>query len=450
MTKRDIDKNGFMTVSGCPISSFGLFDYGAGQLGLPGDPNRIVKVYRPESAVSDPAAIESFKNVPFIVDHTMLSGFEDDDSAEAPDDKGLDGVLTSNVYYDQPWMRGDLRIFSRRAQAALKAGKKDLSLGYSCDFEIKPGVFEGVPYEVVQTNMRGNHIALVDEGRVPGARVLDGLVFDHLQFDAAPSDEDNEMKTQRNKKAMDNAVQKLKELLPALEQFLSEEAEEPAHQDADPEAAMAGQEEVAGEPGAAAVAEPEASAEAGEEQEAQQSESGLPQLISEVEQLLAKLKAACSAQGEGADEEQQEGADTVEGLEGTADSDDHTSEAEDEDPPTGEGQGRASPGPAAGKHESAEDAAVRRVYADIAAKTSLYDRLSPVVGAFDHSAMDANQVRAYGVKKLGIKCKPGTEGIALDAYLSAVEKAKKDVRPAFKGGAQDSAPTSNEVESYLG
>ena len=38
-TAREIDKNGFLTIMGCPISSFGIFDYSAGQVGLDGDPN---------------------------------------------------------------------------------------------------------------------------------------------------------------------------------------------------------------------------------------------------------------------------------------------------------------------------------------------------------------------------------------------------------------------------
>jgi len=178
---RKIDANGFLLVKACPISSFGLFDYSAAQLGLPGDPNRIVKVYRPESAVSDPEAIASFQNVPFIIDHEMLSGFEDDKTASAPEDYGIDGVLTS-VSFDSPWMRGDIKVFSRQAQKALAQKKRDLSLGYSCDFKMTPGTFKGQPYEVVQTNMRGNHVALVDEGRVPGARILDGICFDSVKF----------------------------------------------------------------------------------------------------------------------------------------------------------------------------------------------------------------------------------------------------------------------------
>ena len=174
-SKRKIDENGYMTIEGCPISSYGVFQYSAGQLGLPGDPTRIVNVYRPESAVSDPEYIESLKNLPLIDEHEMLSGFDDDDDSVAPEDKGVEGIITSNAYYEAPWARGDIRIYSRNMQNQLERGKEDLSLGYSCRYTEQPGIWNGTPYEVVQDKMRGNHIALVKEGRVPGARVLDGL-----------------------------------------------------------------------------------------------------------------------------------------------------------------------------------------------------------------------------------------------------------------------------------
>ncbi|XAO36718.1 hypothetical protein WP1_079 [Pseudomonas phage WP1] len=52
--------------------------------------------------------------------------------------------------------------------------------------------------------------------------------------------------------------------------------------------------------------------------------------------------------------------------------------------------------------KNAQDAAVRGLYRDIAAKDRLYRRLSSVVGAFDHRAMDSAEVAVYGVKKLAI------------------------------------------------
>lgn len=466
-TAREIDDNGFLLVKDCPISSFGIFDYSAAQLGLPGDPNRIVKVYRPESAVNDPETIESFKNVPFIVDHEMLSGFVDDDDengTSAPEEKGIDGVLTSNVYYAAPWMRGDLKIFSRKAQRALAKRKKDLSLGYTCDFEQKPGVFDGQPYEVVQVNLRGNHIALVDEGRVPGARVLDGMCFDHLNFEVRPSDEDSQMKNgKRGTVAKDNAVEQLQALIPALQKFLQQEQQEPEHQvesNADNEGTE-GTEAGAGNEG----------------QETNEGEAGgdVNQLIAQVEAVLSQLKAKVGNGGnegngnegsEGADEserlaaereregERREGADELEGLNGKAGDAEIENTATENEGKAEENNGKASKGPSAGTPSMAGDAALRRFYADAADKSRLYNRLSPVVGAFDHARMDAREVAAYGVKKLGLKAPKGGEYIALDSYLTGVEAANKKHRTSVQGQRRstgDSAVvhSSDDMDAYL-
>jgi hypothetical protein len=124
-------------------------------------------------------------------------------------------------------------------------------------------------------------------------------------------------------------------------------------------------------------------------------------------------------------EEKPEG-DAVEGL-----NEDPNSQKINVDSETTE-QGTASPGPAAGKHTGqGSDAALRAMYADTAVKAKLYDRLSKVVGAFD-GAMDvasatAADIAAYGVKKLKLKVAKGQERVALDAYLTGVETARREV-----------------------
>jgi hypothetical protein len=146
--------------------------------------------------------------------------------------------------------------------------------------------------------------------------------------------------------------------------------------------------------------------------------------------------------------------DTIEGLEGTV------REGADEGDPAnagGEGgQGTASPGPSAGKHAGA-DAALRNFYADAARKTSLVDRLSKVVGAFD-GALDlaratASDVAAYGVTKLKLKdVKKGQEVVALDAYLSGLEAARGGAVAAptqVSTQAADSADAVSDVSAYF-
>lgn len=461
-TARSVDRNGFLEVKGCPISSFGIFDYSAAQVGLDGDPNRIVKVYRPESAINDPAAIESFKNVPFIDDHEMLSGFEGDESNTAPEDYGIDGVLTSNVYYEKPWMRGDLKVFSRKLRNAIDSGKCDLSLGYDCDFIVQSGEFNGIPYEVIQTNLRGNHIALVDVGRVAGAKVLDGRCFDHLCLSVnRPSEEDKSMpKPTMDKATRDNAVEQLKALIPALEQFLNEEGQEPIHQEgaptseqpldagnepaqAEPSAPEGGAEPAAPEGGADPAAQAAAAEEPAAEPAAPEGGDELAQLIARVKQICAKLEGAPTGDEElpGAAEDAVNGLQQNEGTQGAqADID---NEGKTEAP-------KASPGPSAGTNTMAKDQAVRDFYADSARKDAIYQRLSKVVGTFDCATMDAAAVAQYGVKKLGIKCKDGAEFDALDAYLAGRDQGMKAApAPAHTKVGDSAVADAPEIDAYL-
>lgn len=482
-TARTIDDNGFLLVKGCPLSSFGIFDYSAAQVGLDGDPNRIVKVYRPESAVNDPAAIESFKNLPFIDEHVLLHGY-DDNEGMAPEKKGVDGILTSNIYYDAPWLRGDLKVFSRKLQYAINKKKSDLSLGYGCSFTHSPGTWDGQPYEVVQENLRGNHIALVGEGRVPGARVLDGMCFDHLSFEPVKYNEEESM-ILKKKKAMDSAaVEKVKALLPqltqALSEFMSEESTEPAHQGGGEQTeetvpdASANQNEETAQGGVASGAseapveqaqvdpinsseesnaEVPAPAAEGGEGAANASEGGegggdaLSALISEVESLLAQLKSATSG-GNAADEEMSNEETAVDAVEGLQESSHPGAQVAADG--IGAEQPKASPGPSAGAHATASDSALRHFYADVAIKTGIYDRLSKIVGAFDHSAMDSAQVVAYGVKKLNLKVGDSKGIDVLSAHLEGIESAERAAaQKMINATATDSVSSVPEIDAYI-
>lgn len=484
---REIDDNGFLLVKDCPLTSFGIFEYGAGQLDLPGDPMRIVKVYRPESAVSDPEFLDSLRNIPMIDDHAMLSGFQNDDENDAPEEKGVDGILTGDVGYAKPWTRGTIKIFSRAMQQLLLRGKKDLSLGYGCRYTEKPGVWNGQPYEVVQDQLRGNHIALVGEGRVQGARVLDGLCFDHLNFEINPRKKVNQiMAHQRRGRAADSsAVAELQKLLPLLAQafgnFLNEEQAEPEHDDsaqtepdisaqsenqAEPQQEVdsaeqqpiSESEESAGEHIAAASEESEnanddESQNAAREHEAtgefqHEATSDISSMIAEVENILAKIKKAT---GQGA-------TDAVEGLQESpvqgaqvqaiSCDDDAVQTAADElenaylpaaDEQTVEISGKG------------EDAALGRFYADLARKDRTYKRISALVGAFNARGMDAAGVAAYGLKKFGLSAVKGAEQSVLDAYLNGIENGHKTAiqKPANQAMDAASKGATDAMDAYL-
>lgn len=133
-------------------------------------------VFRPEEELSDPACIESFRLVPFVNEHP--AGILGDESQPIPavpaERHGVQGTIGEQVYFDYPYLRGNFKIFSSAAMRAVDAGKIELSPGYRCRYDWTPGEWQGQPYDAVQRCIRGNHLALVDEGRTgPDVAVLD-------------------------------------------------------------------------------------------------------------------------------------------------------------------------------------------------------------------------------------------------------------------------------------
>ncbi|MBJ8796714.1 DUF2213 domain-containing protein [Citrobacter freundii] len=170
---RVVDDNGWINVEGNPISKVGVFDYLGSEIPGAPDPNKIYQVYRPAEELSRPETLESFKLIPFINNHTWL-GVE----GANPGDVGVDGIVGEKVYFDYPYLKANLRVFSDEMKQELESGRTQLSPAYKYDVEHAPGVFEGQPYQYVQRNLRcGNHLARVDEGRTgPDVAVMDQAI----------------------------------------------------------------------------------------------------------------------------------------------------------------------------------------------------------------------------------------------------------------------------------
>lgn len=176
-TARTKDLNGYIEIKDNPISKAGIFDYSGAQLGMTGDDaGRIFKVYRPAEELADQACIDSFKLLPFVDEHAMLGS--EDSGATPAERKGVQGYIGEQVRFDPPYLRGNLKIVSESMKSAIDNGKIELSPGYRCVYDLTPGTFEGQHYDAVQRRIRGNHLALVDEGRTgPDVAVLDRMTF---------------------------------------------------------------------------------------------------------------------------------------------------------------------------------------------------------------------------------------------------------------------------------
>ena len=175
MSQRDYDINGYVEIKRNPLSKVGVFPYLGSSIGAP-DPQKVYMVYRPEEELADLECVESFKLMPLVDDHTMLG--PSDMGFTPAECKGVHGVIGEEVFFDGGYLYGNLKIFSDSLQDKVdNDGKKDLSAGYRCKYEFTQGFWNGQHYDAVQRQIRGNHIALVQEGRM-GPEVS---VLDHLQ-----------------------------------------------------------------------------------------------------------------------------------------------------------------------------------------------------------------------------------------------------------------------------
>lgn len=157
------DDNGYVTFPDTPLSRAGVFPYLGKEIAPELEPDKIYHVYRPESELNNPETIESFKLSPWFPRHEMAGdGFTD---AEAI---GVQGTTGQDVQYiDGVGLVATVKTFGTRLKAAIRSGLRELSCGFRCSWDIISGTTpDGVNYDVVQRNIRGNHLASVDEGRM--------------------------------------------------------------------------------------------------------------------------------------------------------------------------------------------------------------------------------------------------------------------------------------------
>lgn len=163
---KQTDINGYWIYENVPITRTGVFPYRGRQIDSDGsmglDPNRKYPVYRPASEITNPKTLSSFDGV-FLVDEHRMMGEGQIDASQ----RRIDGSVY-NVHVD-PHNPGvvlaTLKVQTRRMKDLIDSGKRALSCGYYCDYRPQKGVFNGMPYEFVQFDLTGNHLALVKKGR---------------------------------------------------------------------------------------------------------------------------------------------------------------------------------------------------------------------------------------------------------------------------------------------
>lgn len=176
--RRINDGNGHLYVTDCILTSACVSEYlgeeiqGYQQFGL--DAMKRYGVLRPREEIVK--AIDTYKGLPLLDKHIAVT-------PEIPQEKyrvgtaGTDAVMVGNDLMNTIIVetRGAIDAIEK-ADDGDPEGKKCLSVGYKYDIVKEDGVFEDKKYQFKMTNIRGNHVALVDEGRVDGAQIADSNI----------------------------------------------------------------------------------------------------------------------------------------------------------------------------------------------------------------------------------------------------------------------------------
>lgn len=169
---RHYDDNGFLIVDSTVITKAAVNPYYGKEipdyesLGL--DPEKIYNMLR------DPAELEKGMHTlgekQLLIKHIFVS-------ADEPQKESIAGTIGSNLEMVGDDVKGSLTVWDKEAINLIESGKlAELSASYFYDPVMKSGTFNGQPYDGIMTNIRGNHVALVERGRIG----RDALVADAL------------------------------------------------------------------------------------------------------------------------------------------------------------------------------------------------------------------------------------------------------------------------------
>jgi hypothetical protein len=383
-TDRVLDHNGWAEIKGNPLSKVGVFPYYGSQIHADLQPDRLYNVYRPADELSDPACIDSFKLLPWTDDHAML-GSEDDGLTPA-ERKGIHGVIGEDVYFQDGYLKGNLKIYSERLADLIEAGKKELSIGYRCLYEIQSGAYNGQQYDAVQRKIRGNHVALVDEGRAG----RDVAVLDQMKFTL----DSKELIMPKN--ALDDAGTEI----------------------------------------TAATPDPKLPDEVKPDERYDMLSNKVDAMMETVNKLVDKM-AAWDNEDDMDDSDRVEVGD--EDLSKTEKKDDEKEEKSEKK----ESMDARILKIVNKALRSVQDQAVQRVAQDTGSKHELYKDLSPLVGAFTYDSMTHSDMVKYGIDKLKLTAPGGQETATLKGYLAGAKQSATNVI------ALDKKPEATQIAKFL-
>lgn len=158
---RSYDQDGRLRVEVSPITKATVNPYYGREIpnfeGLGLIPDKVYYLFRDPLELE--RAVSTFKNLPLMIKHTRTSA--DDHKKDL-----VVGTTGSNTEWCDPYINVDLMVWDAVGIAGIESQEQaELSSSYYYDADMTPGEYQGMRYDGVMRNIKGNHVALVDVGR---------------------------------------------------------------------------------------------------------------------------------------------------------------------------------------------------------------------------------------------------------------------------------------------
>lgn len=171
---RSYDRNGHLIVNRTVITKAAVNPYlGSSiprwqELGL--QPDKTYNLLRDPEELRK--ALDTFKAIPLMIRHIPID-------ASNPETESVIGAIGSEFEVDSDGRVWSLiRVTTQEGIDYIESKELgELSAGYAYDADMTSGTFNGVPYDGIMRNIHGNHVAIVERGRIGS----DAIIADSIE-----------------------------------------------------------------------------------------------------------------------------------------------------------------------------------------------------------------------------------------------------------------------------
>lgn len=173
-SERYKDNNGHLIVNKTVITKAAVNPYlGSSiprhkELGL--DPSKTYNLLRDPEELRK--ALPTFKGLQLLIRHIPV------DAENSEKESTIGSIGTEFDMDDEGRVYSSLRVFDQEGIDYIESKQLgELSAGYAYDADMTSGTFNGVPYDGIMRNIHGNHVAIVERGRIGS----DAIIADSIE-----------------------------------------------------------------------------------------------------------------------------------------------------------------------------------------------------------------------------------------------------------------------------